>query len=228
MLVGNLFNHGLYHGLIPIMNIPYLNATPAHVMYVSRVSEIMSTKLVVLPQHCTVQQLTVLKKRIDSGRVTHNAFPVIASPYQNTLCGLLQLDHLQVLLNDLNSDDTILNERIRGPDGTIDLTQYCDRSPLTVTSNSTVSRAYEVLRKLGLRHLMVMGRKDGKLCGVLTRKDLMIFKIVEAKELEQKAIVALQRAVRKGLESKKFYKKNGLHRRGSLLLMQEQIDNLNK
>tara|TARA_B100000780_G_scaffold210920_1_gene150829 strand:+ start:17 stop:1267 length:1251 start_codon:yes stop_codon:yes gene_type:complete len=228
MLVGNLFNHGLYHGLIPIMNIPYLNATPAHVMYVSRVSEIMSTKLVVLPQHCTVQQLTVLKKRIDSGRVTHNAFPVIANPYQNTLCGLLQLDHLQVLLNDLNSDDTILNERIRGPDGTIDLTQYCDRSPLTVTSNSTVSRAYEVLRKLGLRHLMVMGRKDGKLCGVLTRKDLMIFKIVEAKELEQKAIVALQRAVRKGLENKKFYKKNGLHRRGSLLLMQEQIDNLNK
>ena len=57
------------------------------------------------------------------------------------------------------------------------------------------------------------GRKDGKLCGVLTRKDLMIFKIVEAKELEQKAIVALQRAVRKGLESKKFYKKNGLQKK---------------
>ena len=28
MIVGNQFNHGLYHGLIPVFNIPYLNPDP--------------------------------------------------------------------------------------------------------------------------------------------------------------------------------------------------------
>ena len=119
----------------------------------------------------------------------------------------------------LESGDKILNERIRGPDGTIDLTQYCDRSPLTVASISTVSRAYEVFRKLGLRHLMVTG-PDGMLCGVVTRKDLMIFKIVEQKERELLVVCQLQEIIRKKLEKKNFYHMNGLHRRSSIIRME--------
>jgi H+/Cl- antiporter ClcA len=219
MLVGNMFNHGLYHGLIPIMNIPYLNATPAHVMFVTRVSEIMKTKLVCLPQHCSVGELKILRKRIEMGRCTHNAFPVIESYYHRKLCGLLDTSNLKLLFEHLESGDKILNERIRGPDGTIDLTQYCDRSPLTVASISTVSRAYEVFRKLGLRHLMVTG-PDGMLCGVVTRKDLMIFKIVEQKERELLVVCQLQEIIRKKLEKKNFYHMNGLHRRSSIIRME--------
>ena len=28
MLCGNLFNHGLYHGLIPLIDVPFLNVDP--------------------------------------------------------------------------------------------------------------------------------------------------------------------------------------------------------
>jgi len=216
MLVGNMFNHGLYHGLIPIMNIPYLNADPAHVMYISRVSEIMSRKLVTLPQHCTVAELKLLRLRCERGKCTHNAFPVVRDPITDRrLCGLLNKSEMNLLFTHLESDNVALNERIRGPDGTIDLRQYCDRSPLTITSNSTVSRAYEVLRKLGLRHLCVMG-SDGMLWGVVTRKDLMVFKTVEAKEEEIKFVILLQRTYREKLEHTHFYKRHHLHRYASL------------
>ena len=37
MLVGNMFNHGLYHGLIPVMNMPFLNSEAADVMNLVKV-----------------------------------------------------------------------------------------------------------------------------------------------------------------------------------------------
>lgn len=37
MIVGNMFNHGLYHGLIPVMNLPFLNSEPADVMNLVKV-----------------------------------------------------------------------------------------------------------------------------------------------------------------------------------------------
>ena len=58
MLVGNFFNHGLYHGLIPIMNVPFLNSEPAPLMYVSRVRDIMHQGTVHLPELCHIGELT--------------------------------------------------------------------------------------------------------------------------------------------------------------------------
>ena len=52
MLVGNMFNHGLYHGLIPVMNIPFLNSLPAHVMYVTRVVSVMSKDISLSAKWC--------------------------------------------------------------------------------------------------------------------------------------------------------------------------------
>ena len=42
MLVGNSFNHGLYHGLIPVFNLPYLNMEPSSLMWISKVEEVMT------------------------------------------------------------------------------------------------------------------------------------------------------------------------------------------
>jgi H+/Cl- antiporter ClcA len=216
MLVGNMFNHGLYHGLIPIMNIPYLNALPAQVMYVSRVTEIMGCNVVCLPQHCSINELRVLQVRIQKGRTTHNAFPVVQDDFNKTLVGLLRRTEMNKLFAHINSNDQTVVGRIFHPvDGTIDLTQYCDRSPLTVTSNSTVSRAYEVFRKLGLRHLVVLGR-DGTVVGMVTRKDLMIFKLVDQKHRELESVKKLQGRVRIMLKNNGYYDRNPqVSRRGS-------------
>ena len=70
MLVGNSFNHGLYHGLIPIMNVPFLNSAPAPLMYVSRVRDIMHQGVVHLPELCHIGELTMLLKRIKKEAVT--------------------------------------------------------------------------------------------------------------------------------------------------------------
>ena len=64
MLVGNYFNHGLYHGLIPIMNVPFLNSEPAPLMYVSRVRDIMHNGTVHLPELCHIGELTMLMNRV--------------------------------------------------------------------------------------------------------------------------------------------------------------------
>jgi chloride channel 7 len=103
MLVGNIFNHGLYHGLIPIMNLPYLNAQPAHVMYVTRVVSIMSKRLTYLPQMCRAAELKMLKKRCDSGKVTHHGFPVVRRSFDKHLVGLLSRKALYHVLRDLDS-----------------------------------------------------------------------------------------------------------------------------
>ena len=119
----------------------------------------------------------------------------------------------------LDGEDQATRDRILHPvDGTIDLTQYCDRSPLTVTSNSTVSRAYEVFRKLGLRHLVVLGR-DGTVIGMVTRKDLMIFKLVDQKHRELESVKKLQGRVRIMLKNHGYYDRNPeVKRKGSGLM----------
>jgi hypothetical protein len=84
---------GLYHGLIPLMNLPFLNASPAPIMFVSRVRDIMGTVPIVwLPQHCHIGELVTLKKRYDkkageTNRVSHNAFPVVVDPNNLLLQG---------------------------------------------------------------------------------------------------------------------------------------------
>ena len=53
MLVGNRFNHGLYHGLIPLFNLPFLNADPDDLMWLTPVRTIMASGLVTLPKTCS-------------------------------------------------------------------------------------------------------------------------------------------------------------------------------
>ena len=146
MLVGNYFNHGLYHGLIPIMNVPFLNSAPAPLMYVSRVRDIMHKDLFTL-----MQDLDNPAKRA---------------------------------------------QKLTGPNhNQIDVMDYADRSPITVFPHTTVARAYSILRKLGLRHLVVIER-NGRVCGMVTRKDLMLYKLVDSHERELQLVVMLQRMVR--------------------------------
>lgn len=208
MLVGNLFNHGLYHGLIPLMNLPFLNAAPAPIMFVSRVRDIMNTPVVWLPQHCHISELKVMKMRWskregDFGRVTHNAFPVVVSPTNMQLQGLINREAIELAIVDYQDEKrraiisvNELDNKQGGSCSKIDLMHYCDRGPLTVHPHTTVARAYSVFRKLGLRHLPVIAR-NGDIAGMVTRKSLMLYKLVECHEREIELVQTLQDIVRK-------------------------------
>lgn len=60
----------------------------------------------------------------------------------------------------------------------VNLLQFGDRSPLTVHPHTRIGRAYEVFRKLGMRHLPVVDL-NGDAVGMLTRKDLMTYRLKE-------------------------------------------------
>lgn len=60
----------------------------------------------------------------------------------------------------------------------VNLLKYADRSPITTAPHAKVARAFEIFRKLGMRHMCVADG-DNNLVGMVTRKDLMTYKIVE-------------------------------------------------
>jgi predicted transcriptional regulator len=212
MIVGNQFNHGLYHGLIPLMNIPFLNSVPAQVMYVTRVNTIMSNTLVTLPVKCCFQEIQIVFKRMQAGHLTHSAFPVVENDYDLHLVGLLEREHMKQMIEDMK--DPVTKQRLLDKEGKIDLMEYCDRSPLAVTAMTTVARAYEMFRKLGLRHLMVLGGR-GEVVGVITRKDLMVFRILHRKQRELDLIVKMQRTVRQIFNNMGWYENGGQERQAT-------------
>jgi CBS domain-containing protein len=317
MIVGNMFNHGLYHGLIPVMNMPYLNNEPADVMHLVRVGDIMAREVICLSKMAKPTDIERLIRQCDIGEVTHHAFPVVDEEIEGKmrgkkLRGLIALDALKSvmksagaegstnkrrrrlmqgsesvvrfekqemsdevisqlcewlvhvpLMHDLSHgvleqiargmrrgtvqpgediihvgepgaamyflgsgsadafvrdvsvfsyaecgkffgelalltdeprkatvragekgatvwelDRTIFEETLSLNDRDINLLKYADRSPLTVAPHTKVARAFEVFRKLGMRHLCVTDGENN-LVGMVTRKDLMTYKIVD-------------------------------------------------
>ena len=77
MLVANRFNHGLYHSLIPLFNLPFLNDQPDRLMALTAVNTVMATKLVTLPKLCTVLHLEALVRKINMGLLKHGAYPLV-------------------------------------------------------------------------------------------------------------------------------------------------------
>jgi chloride channel 3/4/5 len=55
----------------------------------------------------------------------------------------------------------------------LDMTQFVDRTPLTVFATAPMEYAVEMFGKMGLRHLMVTEEGTGKLLGVIIKKRLV-------------------------------------------------------
>jgi len=81
MLVGNAFNHGLYHGLIPVFNIPYLNVNPSPESKLAQVKDVMNTNPIVVPKLMHITKLEDLLEKCLQGDkdkskgVKHHGFP---------------------------------------------------------------------------------------------------------------------------------------------------------
>ena len=107
MIVGNLFNHGLYHGLIPVMNIPFLNEQPADVMNLVSVADVMTRDVICLPKMAPPAVVEELISKHDRGEISHNAFPIVdeydpKSPGTmrgKKLRGLISMQNLRLAAN---------------------------------------------------------------------------------------------------------------------------------
>lgn len=57
----------------------------------------------------------------------------------------------------------------------LDMSQFVDRTPLTICGKAPMEYAVEMFGKLGLRHLCVTGEVSGKLVGVIIKKRLVVW-----------------------------------------------------
>lgn len=318
MIVGNLFNHGLYHGLIPVMNMPFLNAEPADVMNLVQVAGVMQRNVICLSKMADPNDVKELVHKCEkTHEITHHAFPVVDEEIPGSmdgkkLRGIISLQSLKLamkdadaikatgtnarrnrfltglenikftdfehtesniqhlcewlihipLMHDLADDvlrriaggmrigkvkpgqdiihvgepgnamyfmedgaaDAIVrgvsvfsytrgghfgelalltNEPRKatvraGPEGAkvwrldrvifeetlklsnrkVNLLKFADRSPITTVPHAKVARAFDMFRKLGMRHMCVID-DEHRLVGILTRKDLMTYRIRE-------------------------------------------------
>ncbi|KAG2469526.1 CLCC protein, partial [Polypterus senegalus] len=115
----------------------------------------------------------------------HSAFPVIHKPDQDhhevfvgtitrmELCKLLQSERI-FESEDLKSD-VYINQL------SYEEEPYINQSATTVHNGFSLHRTYRIFRKLGLRHLTVVDKKN-QVVGIITRKDLMEFNLEEMLE----------------------------------------------
>lgn len=161
MWVGNRINHGLYHALIPIFNIPFLNDGPDFVMKAAHTGEVMSTKLVKMREKMPAQ---LVEDILNDQEHNHMAFPVVNK--LNVLKGIVSRERLE------------LEKEYWMEEGEVDMPAYMDRSPLTVYPHTPLERTFNLFRSMGMRHLCVVGQ-NGTLVGMITRKDLQRWKLHE-------------------------------------------------
>ena len=140
MIVGNLFNHGLYHGLLPVFNIPFVNSEPADVMWLVGVMDVMRKDVVALSKSTQPYDIEELIEKCDSGEVTHNAFPVVdCSRKQRRLRGIISLENLRraAATPELHRAS---RRSVGNPQGKVNLLDYADRSPITIVPHAKAAR----------------------------------------------------------------------------------------
>jgi CBS domain-containing protein len=183
MIVGNVFNHGLYHALIPVLSLPFLNSEPADVMWLVNVVDVMTKDVVALSRTCSRHSVLDIIRKCDSGELSHHAFPVVdCHMKQRRLRGIISLENLRLAAKGHNTVQGA-NGRMRrfsltGQGDQINLLDFADRSPITTVPHAKVARAFELFRKMGMRHLCVCDI-DGILVGMITRKNLMTFELAD-------------------------------------------------
>jgi len=69
----------------------------------------------------------------------------------------------------------------------VDLRPYINRNGLTVSKYASLWSCYTLFRQLGLRHLPVVGH-EGQICGIITRKDLILVEEEEEDAEEDSAV----------------------------------------
>eukprot|EP00998_Keelungia_sp_KM082_P001739 NODE_1208_length_1425_cov_65.866718_g1197_i0.p1 GENE.NODE_1208_length_1425_cov_65.866718_g1197_i0~~NODE_1208_length_1425_cov_65.866718_g1197_i0.p1 ORF type:complete len:434 (+),score=90.76 NODE_1208_length_1425_cov_65.866718_g1197_i0:61-1362(+) len=187
--VADTCTHSLYHALLEVKCVPFLDYdSVVPKMECFTVTSIMQSDVKTLKRRQTVREILELLKSC-----RHGGFPVVSK--NGTVSGLVLRQQLSMLLlaqpHDIGSyaeykmlrDSHWASGADRSApevnvdfsdvmDHVMDLSPIMDTSPYIVTSRFSLRLTYNVFRGLGLRHLIVVN-SNGKLIGILTRKDLL-------------------------------------------------------
>lgn len=188
------FSHDLHSLYLEGQSVPLLDAAPYLSNYAMLdVRHVMRHPVVALPGVCSVEKVVEVLQRS-----SHHAFPVV-SVNDATLKGTVSREQLQLLLWHLvftsgrpspctyevmgKLRDRIFYDRLekRNPGDhlpesfrrtfQVSLYPFVDTSTFTVLNTTALPRAYEVFTTLGIRHIVVVDRRN-EVVGMVTRKDI--------------------------------------------------------
>lgn len=158
-LSGQFFTDGVYHMIIHLKGISFLEDIPSKAMDGRFVVDIMTK-----PAVCVTEKSLISELRTMLLSNNHNGFPVVrASDGKIRLCGLVLRKHLVDILNRPGVTDSTL----------VELGEVMNETPITVLKEFTYAQAFRMFRTMGLRHLPVVDI-DHVVQGILTRRNFMI------------------------------------------------------
>ena len=158
LVVGNMFNHGLYHELIHFKHIPLLDESPAGSLSLT-CGEIMSKgPLVTLRRNMRIAHAMLA---IENSK--HNVFPV-TSPTGN-------------LVGRVSREDIV--SRSEGVQENLLINEIMDPAPFALCYTQRAFCAYTSFVAIGLRQIVVTDETN-TVVGVISRKDLLPWRLEKA------------------------------------------------
>lgn len=158
-VVGNRFNHGLYHQLIDIQSMPYLPDSwkSEHLPSTVRVRDMMpSTEPVVIPVNGGRESI---KQAIDGN--LYSGFPVVDD--QGAVVGYVERDQLVSLLEQ---------------PGEVDVADVTDYYPVTVRVGYPLQMAFQLFKSMEMTSLIVVDENHRPLT-VMTRFAFLEWRVAE-------------------------------------------------
>ncbi|KAK9366089.1 chloride channel [Lipomyces kononenkoae] len=175
--VGDAFEkRGIYESWIQFHDYPYLDNREEPIADIT-VAEIMTSldELVVL----TASEHTVASLEQILETQNYKGFPVVADGRQAILIGYISRSELRYALHQAREiglgGDALCYLGGSVPSGDeaaqcVDLRQWVDQTPITLSHRSSLQLAVSMFQKLGLRYLLLTMR--GQLQGLITKKDI--------------------------------------------------------
>lgn len=188
--VGNMFGRGIYDlHIIDLKRVPLLEHDPEDEMLKMRVGQVMATDIVSFHE---IELCGDIHMKLCG--CSHNGFPVARA---GRVVGVLSRDVLHFLLMKGDKyglfDDpprlvpfqpmhgelalvrpglATMSTEMAGR--LLDLRPYMSKDFHVMADTACLFGVYDTFRKLGLRHLFVTSEETGLLCGVVTRKNLIL------------------------------------------------------
>ena len=219
--VGDYFNEGLYDIHIQLAGVPLLAWEPPPLSATTYASEVMSHPVVTLSPIEKVGHLVDVLKS-----TTHNGFPVVEHSADliqkktfGKMRGLILRSELIVLLQhkifselygewEGKVDMSLFRMAYpRYPDISriyvsttereyhVDLRPIMNTTPKAILHSTSMPQMFHLFRALGLRHLLVVN-DDNEVVGMVTRKDLARFRVVQSGSSMAREVVQVTEQVR--------------------------------
>eukprot|EP00123_Amoebidium_parasiticum_P012533 comp21428_c0_seq1/m.29534 comp21428_c0_seq1/g.29534 ORF comp21428_c0_seq1/g.29534 comp21428_c0_seq1/m.29534 type:complete len:357 (-) comp21428_c0_seq1:367-1437(-) len=162
--VSRWFGHSLYHMEMHLNNLPFLAFEAPHEFGNMNIDKVMAKPVVCFKP---VEGMQSVKKILSE--TSHNAYPLVDN--NGALKGLVLREELEIAFLDA-AKICVGNWWDRDDPINIEQLDY-HRSPTTVRPTELASHAYNMIRQLGLRYLIVIDDKNRPV-GIVTRKDLQV------------------------------------------------------